>query len=256
MVRLSNLKFWYQSKGVRTEVFSGLDYEFEGNNIHVIIGPSGVGKSTLLRLVQGLEVPAEGDLAIDGPDDDAVGGYLPQSDLLLPWKTAAGNLELARELPLWMSRSERSFSEAVSQALEIAGFGNDASLYPSQLSGGMRRRLALARSVLMAKGYLLLDEPFNGIDYILKLKIADRLHDFVKNRSVLCIAVMHDLEDALAIGDLVIVMSGRPATLSLAVDVRNTNLASSIPSERRRSPSFAKMIDALVDALSTREAAL
>jgi ABC-type nitrate/sulfonate/bicarbonate transport system ATPase subunit len=192
-----------------------------------IVGPSGCGKSTLLRVLAGLLVPDEGSARVDGQSTIARPGlvaYMPQKDLLLPWRRALANATLGAEV------AGVPRSEAKSRARELFGqFGLSGfeRAWPSQLSGGMRQRLALLRTFLMPANVMLLDEPFGALDAITRREMHGWLQEVLAPsvpgpgipalRSVLF--VTHDVEEALVLSDAVYVMSPRPGRIAARVQV-------------------------------------
>ena len=185
----------------------------------VIVGPSGCGKSTLLNIIAGLLQPDTGKVFLDG--DDAVPrigkvAYMHQLDLLLPWRTVLANATLGLEI------TGVSKQQATQKATDLAkrfGLHDFMSRYPSSLSGGMRQRVALLRAVLPERNLLLLDEPFKALDAITRAELQIWLSDVLDRSNRATIMVTHDVEEALILGDRVMVMSPRPGSVKLELDV-------------------------------------
>ncbi|HEU5349792.1 MAG TPA: ABC transporter ATP-binding protein [Ktedonobacterales bacterium] len=180
-----------------------------------LVGPSGSGKTTLLSIFAGLETPTSGTVALHGdPRARLLGraGYMPQRDLLLPWRTALGNalagLE-AQGVPRVeaTARARKLFSE-----FGLAGFER---AWPATLSGGMRQRVAFARTVLAAHDLLLLDEPFGALDALTRAGLQRWLADLWERLGATCLLVTHDLDEALLLADRIYVLSTRPGTVRL-----------------------------------------
>lgn len=178
-----------------------------------IVGPSGCGKSTLLNLVAGLTTPSRGDILIGGQrveGSHGALGYVTQADGLLPWRTARANVELPLEIS-GMARSERR-SLAEAQLLKV-GLSDFGEYYPAQLSGGMRKRLTLARALVAEPTILLMDEPFSALDALLKLALSSELLALWRDPPRTVIYVTHDLVEAISLADRVVVMGQRPGRI-------------------------------------------
>jgi ABC-type nitrate/sulfonate/bicarbonate transport system ATPase subunit len=193
-------------------VLASISFAAEWGTWTTIVGPSGCGKTTLLRILAGLLDPDEGEVSIgEGERDLFTTAYLPQRDTLLPWRTALDNAVLASEIegrPLAPTRTE---------AIELfAHFGLDGfeRLYPSQLSGGMRQRLALIRTFLTHREILLLDEPLGALDPLTRATLQDWLLSVWTELRKTIVLVTHDVEEALVLSDRVLVLTERPASLS------------------------------------------
>lgn len=176
------------------------------------IGPSGCGKTTLLRIVSGLLEPDEGTVHVEGLTGRRLGAiaFLPQHDTLLPWRTAIDNATLASEI------DRRPRSEAAAEAGELFdrfGLRGSEALYPHQLSGGMRQRLALARTFLSHRPLLLLDEPLGALDPLTRASLQDWLLTVWSEFRKTIVLVTHDVEEALYLSDRLLVLTPRPATV-------------------------------------------
>ncbi|MAM61772.1 ATP-binding cassette domain-containing protein [Maritimibacter sp. UBA3975] len=200
-----------------TPLFRDLGLEIAGGEVLALIGPSGVGKSTLLRMVAGIDTDFDGLVEVDGksPERAPVPGFVFQDPRLLPWETATGNLRVVNpELPV--AEAHKLLGE-----MGLAGY-EDA--LPGQLSGGMQRRVALARALAVAPGLLILDEPFVSIDRKLVRELSALLIEVIERYGHTVILVTHDPEDAARLADRVVVIEGRPATV---VEDRRITLARS-----------------------------
>ncbi len=219
-----------------------------------VVGPSGSGKSTLLSIMAGLDEPTEGTIALHGGfDTPRLGqiGYMPQRDLLLPWRSALANASAGLEVQ-GVSRSEaRKRAHDLFCQFGLAGFEQS---YPHALSGGMRQRVAFARTVLAARDLMLLDEPFGALDALTRLSMQRWLLDIWEQLGKTAILVTHDPEEALLLADRVYVLSARPAQVVLALDIP---LPRPRPTEIAGSPEFARLKARLLQALLTgQDAAL
>jgi NitT/TauT family transport system ATP-binding protein len=192
----------------------------ERTNLHVtsgefvaLIGPSGCGKTTLLNMVSGLIEPSAGEVLVNGvrPQVGAANvGYLFARDALVPWRTAAGNVSLAlefRNVPV----AQRA--PTIARALAAVGLGDFADSYPSQLSHGMRQRVALARTLAPGPDTLLMDEPFSALDAQTRLVLQEQFVELWEARGSTVVLVTHDLGEAIALADRVVILSRRPGRL-------------------------------------------
>jgi ABC-type nitrate/sulfonate/bicarbonate transport system ATPase subunit len=192
-------------------VIEGLDLQVERHEVLGVVGPSGCGKSTLLELVAGLREPTGGAIAVDGAGPPAERlahcAYMPQRDLLLPWLSAADNASLALRNRGHSRREAHAMAAPLLARFGLAGFENSR---PHQLSGGMRQRVAFARTLLSGKPVLLLDEPFGGLDAITRGEMQEWLAQALAAERRTTLLVTHDMEEALYLADRVVVLSARP----------------------------------------------
>ena len=197
----------------RTVLFDRLALDISGSAWTVLLGPSGVGKTTLLRLIAGLETGASGEVeSDDGAALDRRISYMAQQDLLLPWLSVRENATLGARLR--GSVSDERIAEA-DELLARAGLTAAANLLPAACSGGMRQRAALVRTLMENRPIILMDEPFSALDAITRLQLQDIAADLLADRTVLL--VTHDPLEALRLGYRIHVMSGRPARLGDAI---------------------------------------
>jgi ABC-type nitrate/sulfonate/bicarbonate transport system ATPase subunit len=203
----------------RLETLNAIDLEVKQGEFVSLIGPSGCGKSTLFNLIAGLDQPDSGLLAIDGSRNDrraGKAGYMPQQPLLLPWRTVEENVLLGLDV----RRVPRQ--QAVAQARELLkrfGLADFAHSYPATLSGGMRQRVALLRTVLFNPHFLLLDEPFGALDALTRLACQMWLLDLWQEVHASALFITHDVREAILLSDRIYVMSARPARILRVVAV-------------------------------------
>ncbi|HEU5200865.1 MAG TPA: ABC transporter ATP-binding protein [Ktedonobacterales bacterium] len=211
-----------------------------------VVGPSGSGKSTLLSMMAGLDEPTEGTIALHG---DAAAprlgqiGYMPQRDLLLPWRSALANASAGLEVQGIPRVEARKRAHDLFCQFGLSGFEQS---YPHALSGGMRQRVAFARTVLAARDLMLLDEPFGALDALTRLSMQRWLLDIWEQLGKTAILVTHDPEEALLLADRVYVLSARPARVALVLEVP---LPRPRPAEIAGSPEFAQLKARLLQAL-------
>ncbi len=202
-----------------TWVMRDVDMVIAEGEFVAIVGPSGCGKSTLLNMVAGLMAPSHGTIRYGGKVVSEVNtdvGYMTQRDDLLPWRTVEGNLSLPLEIAHVPKAERRRRVAYMVQLLKLTGFDRH---YPAELSGGMRKRLTLGRTLLHQPKTLLLDEPFSALDAQLRLLLQMELLELVSKFKTTTILVTHDLSEAIALADRVIVMTARPAKIKMVRDV-------------------------------------
>jgi ABC-type nitrate/sulfonate/bicarbonate transport system ATPase subunit len=203
------------------EVLRGVSFDLPSAEIVAIVGPSGAGKSTLLNLAAGLILPDHGEVRILGRDtagavDWGRVGYMFQDDRLLPWRVALANVTLALEAGA-MAAAERR--RRAHDTLALVGLADFAKAYPHQLSGGMRSRVALARSLVGEPDLLLMDEPFSRLDAQTRAAMHRELLRIHEMRRLSILFVTHDAEEAVVLADRIVVMSARPGQVRATLDV-------------------------------------
>jgi ABC-type nitrate/sulfonate/bicarbonate transport system ATPase subunit len=219
------------------QVLDNISLEIEEGEMVCILGPSGCGKSTLLRMIAGFETQTSGEVLINGqtitgPRADNI--FVFQHSGLLPWMTVWENVELGVRRLDDLKQKERRIQEYI-EMVELTGFEHH---YPHQLSGGMLRRAELARALVVNPDTLIMDEPFSGLDFLTHMKIREEvvnMHEFMRKTTLV---VTHDIDDALIMGDRVIVMSGRPAHIKLE---RKLNFGR--PRDLGKAPELIKLRD-------------
>ncbi|MCF8609086.1 ABC transporter ATP-binding protein [Gordonia sp. HY285] len=216
----------------------GLQLTVETGEFITLVGPSGCGKSTVLDLISGLTKPTSGTVRADGREITKPGldrGVVFQQYALLPWRTALGNIEFALEAAGGLSRSERK-SQA-REFLELVGLTEFASRYPHELSGGMKQRVAIARSLSYKPGVLLMDEPFGALDAQTREHLQEELLHIWRSTGTTIVFITHDIEEAIFLGERVAVMSGRPGRVDHVIDIE---LDRDFDGDVRSDPQFAR----------------
>jgi NitT/TauT family transport system ATP-binding protein len=224
--------------------------EVRRGELLAIVGPSGCGKSTLLNLTAGLMVPGTGDVLYDGERICGVNtnvSYITQKDTLLPWRTVEANVALPLTLGPHARLAKDARRERVARYIEMVGLQGFERHYPSELSGGMRKRAQLARSLVYEPDVLLMDEPFGALDAQLKLVLQAELLRTWEGSGKTLIFVTHDLTEAISLADRVIVMSSRPGRIRAVehIDLPRPRDVFSI----RFAPDFGLYFDRLWAAL-------
>ena len=198
----------------------GLDLSIGAGEFFVLVGPSGCGKSTVLDLISGLNRPAAGsitvgDRLVEQPGLDR--GFVFQQYTLLPWRTAQGNIEFALEAAGGLSRAERR--ERARTYLELVGLTDFAHRYPHELSGGMKQRVAIARSLSYEPEVLLMDEPYGALDAQTRERLQHELLAIWRRTGTTIVFITHDIDEAVFLGERVGVMSSRPGRIKAVVDI-------------------------------------
>jgi NitT/TauT family transport system ATP-binding protein len=219
------------------QVLKNVSFDVRQGEIVSLIGESGCGKTTLLRIVQGLIRLDSGSIAVDGAAVSKPGrdrGFVFQQASLLPWRTARGNVELGMELQS-VSRSERV--ERAMNLLKLVGLDHAADQYPHQLSGGMQQRIGLARALAIDPAILLMDEPFSALDAqtreVLQMELT-RIHEKTAKTTLF---VTHDLDEAIYLSDRVIVLAAKPGRVKQIIDIPFVHPRPELP-ELRGDPRF------------------
>jgi len=214
----------------KLRVLNNINFEIEDRSFVSIIGPNGCGKSTILNIIAGFFLPNSGEVILDGTNITGVisgkFGYMLQKDLLLPWRTLFDNLKLITELDSEIvNRNE--IDDMVRKCLESVGLKGFENYYPYQLSGGMSKRAALARTLLFCKlrnsKVILMDEPFSSLDSTIRVQIESDLKDILRKEKKTAILVTHDIDEAISLSEKIIVMSHRPANIISTIDVKRRN---------------------------------
>ncbi|GGA41080.1 ABC transporter ATP-binding protein [Kroppenstedtia guangzhouensis] len=234
----------YLSREDEIQALEPVSFEIRPGEFVSLIGSSGCGKSTVLSLVAGLIQPTEGEVRIAGEKVEAPNrrvSYMLQRDCLLDWRTVEDNIFLGLE---FRGMNDEATRKQARLLLKELGLEHIAKHFPSQLSGGMRQRVALVRTLAVQPKILLLDEPFSAVDYQNKLHLEELLIRALENRSMTVLLVTHDLEEALAMSDRILVMGGRPGKIRRTLEVPE-ELRSASPLEARGKPSFRPLFDVL-----------
>ena len=218
-LEVKNLTQTFAQKGARLQVLDGLTFAVDDGQFVALLGPSGCGKSTLFNIISGLTVPDTGEIYLNGKRIYGNTGdfaYMQQKDLLLPWRTVLKNVLIGPEIHgESLSTAQVEAQERLAQ-LGLSGFENS---YPMQLSGGMRQRAALVRTLLFRKEVLLLDEPFGALDAMTRTVMQSILLDIWAEGRQTVLLITHDVEEALLLADKIYVLTARPASLKAEIPV-------------------------------------
>jgi NitT/TauT family transport system ATP-binding protein len=236
----------FPARGGPVRVLDGLSFDIAAGDFVSLIGPSGCGKTTIFNIVAGLVAPDRGNLAFDGvpvPGLRGRVGYMMQKDLLLPWRTVLGNVVLGLEL---RGVDRKEARDKARHYLDLYGLSGFENAYPRALSGGMRQRAALIRTLIVDPDILLLDEPFSALDYQTRLYLESVLVDAVAEFKKTVVLVTHDIDEAVALSRRVIVLNRRPATVKAIYEI---DIAGQSPVAARGDPKFAGYFKSLCGEL-------
>lgn len=233
------------------DIIDDLSFSVEPGSFHCVVGVSGCGKSTVLRLTCGLLRPKSGTIRINGAPIQGQSrccGYMPQRDLLFPWRTVGENLALPLEIRGGYTKAQRR--ELAEAALEDVGLAGCAGKFPGELSGGMRQRAALIRTLVLDPDILLLDEPFSALDYQTRLSVCDDIGQILRNAHKTAVLVTHDLSEAVSMADRVVVLTPRPASIAKIIPI-TFELEADTPMNRRNAPEFKHYFNIIWKELNT-----
>ncbi len=237
LLELSHVSYSYHEVNGETLALSDISFTLKNGSFLAIVGPSGCGKSTLLSLICGLLEPEEGSIAFRGKPLREAGasiGYMLQKDHLFEWRTVYSNVTLGLEIQKKLTPKHLSSVDAM---LETYGLSSFKNARPSQLSGGMRQRAALIRTLALEPDLLLLDEPFSALDYQTRLSVCDDIAAIIKKEEKTAILVTHDLSEAISMADQVLVLSKRPGRVQKLVPVTFA-MEERTPMRARNAPEF------------------
>lgn len=235
LLRFSNVCFNYHAKSGETEAVKNLSFEVEDNQFVAIVGPSGCGKTTVLSLISELFVPSSGK--IEKSFDLSI-GYMLQRDCLCPWRTVMQNAYLGLEIQGIKNEVNINYVSSLLKKYDLFEFKDK---YPSELSGGMRQRVALIRTLALKPKLLLLDEPTSSLDYQTRLNLTNDLYSMIKGEQKAAILVTHDISESISMADKVLVLSKRPAAKKSEYIMPFDKSFS--PLDRRESEIFPKMFE-------------
>ena len=246
LLQLEKVSLNYQT--IKDEIVAINDLSFyvnEGEFVS-IIGPSGCGKTSVLSLIAGLIPPSKGKILIDGKPATNKNdlGYMLQKDHLFAWRTIEKNTYLPLEIKKINTPCNREYAK---QLLEKYGLKNFITNYPDQLSGGMRQRAALIRTLVAKPKILLLDEPFSALDYQTRLSVCEDVYKIIKAEKKTAVLVTHDISEAISMSDRIIVLTARPAKVKSVFTIQFENLT---PLQRRESKNFSQFFEKIYKELN------
>ena len=233
ILSLKNIRKKYHTKKEEILAVDNFSYDVEQGKFISIIGPSGCGKSTILSILAGL-INFEGKITNNGLKT----GYMLQEDSLFPFRTILENTYLGLEIKKENTKENKDY---VMELLKKYGLKNFINSYPNSLSGGMRQRVALIRTLATKPDILLLDEPFSALDHVTRLKVSDDVYKIIKKEKKTAIMVTHNLEEAISMSDEIIVLTKRPAKIKNIYKIELENKKN--PTENRNDTKFSYYYD-------------
>lgn len=252
LLELKNICFSYHSMSGETTALTDVNFTVEEGEFVAVVGPSGCGKSTILNLISGLLVPESGSIFIQG---EGLGqsmlniGYMLQKDHLFEWRTIYQNVILGLEI---QKRLDDSAEVKVEEMLKKYGLQEFRNARPSELSGGMRQRAALIRTLALEPALLLLDEPFSALDYQTRLSVADDIGQILKEEKKTALLVTHDISEAISMADKVVILTSRPATVKKIIPIQ-LDIPGRTPMSSRNAPNFKAYFNMIWKELNSHE---
>ncbi len=235
VLRFENVSMHYHSKQGETIAVENMSFSVFDGEFVAIIGPSGCGKTTVLSLAAGLLPPSEGEIKTNGCSF----GYMLQKDELFPWRTIEKNIFLPLEIKRTNTREARARALALAEKYGLKQF---LKSYPSSLSGGMRQRAALIRTLAVNPDVLLLDEPFSALDYQTRLSVCDDVYKIIRSERKTALLITHDISEAISLADRIFVLSRRPASVIASHEL---HFSENEPLKRRENKEFSKWFEIL-----------
>lgn len=235
ILEVKNLKKNYHTKKTEIEALKDISFSVSDGEFISIVGPSGCGKSTILSILSNLVSKSSGEIILD--DNKSI-AYMLQDDCLLPFRTILDNCLIGLEVSGKVTEENKSY---VINLLNTYGLGDFIDKYPSSLSGGMKQRCALIRTLATKPDILLLDEAMSALDYQSRLAISDDIYKIIKSEGKTAIMVTHDIAEAISMSDRVIVLTKRPSTVKKIYKINFSNNSS--PINNRKEKEFSNYYD-------------
>lgn len=253
LLQINHLSYSYHSLDGETMAIEDISFDVHEGEFIAVVGPSGCGKSTLLSLIAGLIEPGRGSIEINGLDTKQAGkniGYMLQKDQLLEWRSILKNLTLGLEI---QNKLDDSSYLMINQMLNTYGLITFKDAKPSELSGGMRQRAALIRTLVLQPDILLLDEPFSALDYQTRLEVEDDIWGIIRKEKKTAILITHDISEAISMADRVVVLSKRPACVKNIFEINLSLDGVRTPFRARSAPEFSEYFNQIWKELNGSE---
>ena len=237
LLEVNNITYAYHSRNGETFALADLSFQVQRGEFIAVVGPSGCGKSTLLSLISGLLLPESGSVLLEGQEVSSFRdkiGYMLQKDHLFEWRTIYSNVVLGLEIQHRLNDESRARIDKMLMDYDLYRFRNAR---PSELSGGMRQRAALIRTLALDPELLLLDEPFSALDFQTRLSVCDDVAAILRREKKTALLVTHDLSEAVSMADRVIVLTKRPAQIRSVLEMKFEQ-SGLTPFQRRNTPEF------------------
>lgn len=248
LLKIENLKLFYHTKKSETLAISDMSFSIDEGEFVSIIGPSGCGKTTVLSAIAGLIKKSGGKIIFNGEEINSTSkniGYMLQKDHLFEWRTIEKNLYLPLEISGTKTEENVCYVKNLLEKYKLKDFAN---YYPEQLSGGMRQRAALIRTLATKPDLLLLDEPFSALDYQTRLAVCDDVYSIIRQEKKTALLVTHDITEAISLSDKIIVLSERPSKVKkIFITDFDKNVT---PLKRRESQNFSEWFEKLYKELN------
>lgn len=251
ILKLKNINLTYHTLKSETQAIKNINLSINDGDFISIVGPSGCGKTTILSMISGLLKPTSGEILLDGKLVTSVStnvGYMFQRDNLFEWLTVKQNIMIGPKINHYKNCLNY---ENLKKLLEKYGLSGFEKAKPNELSGGMRQRVSLIRTLALNPKILLLDEPFSALDYQTRLSVQNDIHSIIKSEHKTAILVTHDIAEAVCMSDKIIILTKRPGTIKQLINLEFDKI--STPMERRDSPLFNKYFKLLWKELQWKD---
>lgn len=252
ILKIQDITKKYQAKNGEIIAIEKIQFGVKPGEFISIIGPSGCGKSTLLSIIAGLEPKTTGKILLEGEEITNISpkiGYMLQKDSLLEWRTIYQNVIFGLEVKHMKDKENEEYALNLLKKYKLYEFKDK---YPNQLSGGMRQRVALIRTLAIKPKILLLDEAFSALDYQTRIMVTNDIFHILKNEKITVLMVTHDISEAISMADRVIVLSQRPATIQ-NIHTIDFEMENRTPINCRNSPKFSKYFNDLWKELEVKD---
>ena len=238
----------YQTEESQTVALQNVNFSVNQGEFIAIVGPSGCGKTTVLSLISGLIKPTSGKILLNGnaiENPSGKVGYMLQHDQLFEWRNIISNVTLGLEIQKIKTKENVEYAYSL---LKKYGLKDFVRHYPQQISGGMRQRVALIRTLVFRPDLLLLDEPFSALDFQTRLSVHEDVSDIIKKEGKTALLVTHDISEAIALSDKIIVLSSRPGKIKNIIDV---NLGATTPQKKREATEYPALFEKIWKEVSS-----
>lgn len=252
ILEVKNISKKYQNKEGEVLAIQDINLKIKKGEFVSIIGPSGCGKSTLLSIIAGLENKTSGGIYIEGEKVNGISpkiGYMLQRDCLLEWRTILSNTMFGLEIKGKRDKESKAYVEELLKKYDLYDFKDK---YPSELSGGMRQRVALIRTLAVKPKILLLDEAFSALDYQTRIMVTNDIYNILRKEGITALVVTHDISEAISMSDRVIVLNARPGTVK-DIHKIDFNMENRNPINCREQPKFSQYFNTLWKELGVDE---